>query len=73
MSNIKYISEKIKKGESVYLYEDLREVVMEITPQYKCYVKQKGGKAYLIDSTTKTVADAELGGEIINEEKYKNF
>lgn len=73
MSNIKYIGEKINKGESVYLYEDLREVVVEITPQYKCYVKQKGGEAYLIDNTAKTVADAELGGEIITKEEYEIF
>lgn len=73
MSNIKYINEQINRGENVYLYEDLREIVVKITPKYNCYAKYKGKTAYLIDHTTKTVADVELGGKTISKEEFETF
>lgn len=76
MSNTKYIFEKLQAKQEVYLYEDVREVVVKIVPIgefYVCYAKYKGKNEFMIDSTSKTVTDAELGGDIITEEEYEIF
>ncbi len=76
MSNTNYIHNKLTNNEIVYLYEDLREVIVRIVPQddkYICYAKYSGKDEFLIDGTAKIVTDAELGGDIITKEEYEKF
>lgn len=76
MSNIEYIHRKLTNNEIVYLYEELRDVVVKLVPindTCVCFAKFKGKKEFSIDKTANTIVDAELGGNIINKEKYIKF
>ncbi len=76
MSNTDYIYNKLRNKENVYLYEDWRDVVVKLLPKNDncvCFAKYKNKSEFEIDYSTKTVADARLGGKIINQEAYDNF
>lgn len=74
MSHIEYIHKKIRNNEIIYLYEEWRDVVVKIVPENNLYfAKFRGEQEFSIDSKSKTVVDAELGGSIITKEDYNKF
>ncbi|MCL7763177.1 hypothetical protein MPF19_07075 [Polaribacter sp. Z014] len=78
MSNLKYISEKLKKNEIVYLLNEFEEIVIKLVPiknSYKCIAKTKIIKSneYEIDKTTNLALETEIGGKIITKKEYDEY
>lgn len=67
---------ELSRGSPVYLLDSFEGAVFHL---YKeggetiAKAKFKGEKEYLLDSTTKIVYEARLGGEIITEKEYLEY
>ncbi|MGB4901257.1 MAG: hypothetical protein WBP00_10820 [Saprospiraceae bacterium] len=60
----------------VYLLDSFEGAVFHLYQEgdeTKATAKFKGGEEYSIDSTTKLVYEAMLGGELITEKEYKEY
>ncbi|MBD8019088.1 hypothetical protein [Kaistella pullorum] len=77
MSNIESIYNSLEIDKPVFIYDDFEQVVIKLmvseNNKISAFAKHKGRNEYSLDPTTKLVYNAELGGEIVNQEFYDNY
>ncbi|MBW8359311.1 MAG: hypothetical protein K0M63_05835 [Weeksellaceae bacterium] len=77
MSNIEIIYDALNNKKTVFLYDDYEQVVIKLIPvedgNTKAFAKRKGRKEYSLEANTKVVYNAELGGQIVDQEFYDSF
>ena len=71
---MKYIHDKVKNNETIYLHYDFEDVVVRLVPtgknKYKSIAKFKGGGESEYPKNSDLIHETEMRGEIITKEQY---
>lgn len=73
MSNFSIVTEKIQKGEVVYMKDDFYEAAIRLVGDYDSFLKHRGKEEVQVPHGYEVVMDIQMGGEFISKEEYEAY
>ncbi|MBN2611392.1 MAG: hypothetical protein JXB00_07545 [Bacteroidales bacterium] len=76
MSDYQKVLGKLKKGQTTYVLNDFRDIVVKIVPpgdKTQFFAKAKGGKPYPIESSGDLASETLLDAIEITEQQFNDF
>lgn len=76
MSDYNKVLDKLKKGQTAYILNDFRDIVVKIVPpgdKTQFFAKTKGGKPYFIESSGDLACESLLDAIEITEQQFNDF
>ncbi len=76
MSDYNKVLDKLKKGQTVYVLNDFRDIVVKIVPpgdKTRFFAKTKGGKPYSIEPSGDLACESLLDAVEITEQEFNDF